>query len=168
MSEVKQDDASEATPRRPGRFTGYGLRERLNPIAFISRVAGKSDGDAQSIFPAEGHDETRQDAARHMLGMARVSRAYGAVPAKTLGYVWEAIGLGSKIPDMVAGRQDYREAWNSSLMDIRNNQIGADELAKVPGDDDALRDSVKARINSSGQYQPSPTVDANGRPVWRR
>lgn len=160
--------SDDQQPKRPGKFSGYGLRERLNPRAFINKIGGQSQDDAASMFPDEEGAESKQDAARHMLGMARLSRAYGAIPAKAIGYVWEAAGLASRVPDLVQGKDDYREAWGSAVMDIRNNAIGADELAKVPGDDEALKSSVKGRLKASSHHQRTPDLsDPAGRAVYR-
>lgn len=156
-------------PRRPGRFNGYGLRERLNPKAFIEKIGQQSSDDASEMYDGYASAESEQDAARHMLGMARLSRAYGAIPAKAIGYVWEAAGLASRLPDIVQGKDDYREAWGSAVMDIRNNAIGADELADVPGDDEALKSSVKGRLKASAHHQRSPDwTDPAGRAVFRK
>lgn len=168
MSDGEKGDVTDR-PRRPGRFTGYGLRERLNPFSFVEKVADQSEDDASLLYDGESAAESRQDAARHMLGMARLSRAYGAIPAKTLGYAWEAAGLASRLPEILRGNDDYRDAWSSAVMDIRNNAIGADELANVPGDDEALISSVRGRLKASSHHQRSPDwTDPAGRAVFRK
>lgn len=160
--------SDDQQPKRPGKFAGYGLRERLNPRAFINKIGGQSEDDAIAMFPDEEGAESKQDAARHMLGMARVSRAYGAVPAKAIGYLWEAGGLLSRMKKIAQGEDDFQEAWGSTAMDIRNNAIGADELAKVPGDDEALKSSVKGRLKASSHHQRTPDLsDPAGRAVYR-
>lgn len=159
----------EQSAPAPGKFSGYGIAERLNPRAFIEKIGGQAHDDAADMYPKERSAETKQDAARHMLGMARLSRAYGAIPAKAIGYAWETMGLASKLPDIVRGKESYRDAWDSAVMDIRNNAIGADELANVPGDDEALKSSVKGRLKASSQMQDSPAwSDPAGRAVYRR
>lgn len=67
------------------------------------------------------------------------------------------------------GKESYRDAWDSAVMDVQNNAIGTDELANVPGDDEALKSSVKGRLKASSQYQRTPDwTDPAGRAVVRK